>query len=66
MGMTWQATADYMNCNQNSSATECAEWKTADGVVMMTCCIAPSDLGSSQANACVESGRARGRADDEL
>ncbi len=60
-GMKWVPTANWLGCDQNSVARECAEWQTPDGIMVRTCCIATESLGTSDPNACLNGGFTRGR-----
>lgn len=59
--MGWMATANWLGCDQNGPASECADYGTPDGrTVMMTCCVPRDALGTSDMSMC-EGGAVRGR-----
>ena len=60
--MVWSPTANWLGCDQSSATPECAEYGTpTGGVIMMTCCVPRSALGTSDMSACADSGAGRGR-----
>lgn len=59
-GMTWVATVNWLGCDQQSVARECAEWQTPEGTMLRTCCVAAEALGTSDPSACVGGGFTRG------
>lgn len=59
----WVATADWLGCDQNSAARECAEWTTDSGSMVLTCCVPTSALGTKDLSACTDGGQVRGRTD---
>lgn len=64
MDMAWMPTANWLGCDQNGPAPECADYGTpTGGAVMMTCCVPLEALGTSDMSACVGGGTTRGRSE---
>lgn len=60
--MTWMPTANWLGCDQNGPAPECADYGTPSGsFVQLTCCVPVDALGTSDPSACTGAGAGRGR-----
>ncbi len=60
--MIWMPTSDYLQCDQNGPAPECADYGTPTGdMVQMTCCVSRDALGTTDRSACTGTTFTRGR-----
>ncbi len=61
-GMTWMATANWLDCDQSGEAPECADYRTPTGnLIWVTCCVPIDALGTSDVDACADGSVYRGR-----